>query len=68
MTFRLVVHPGEILGEDLEECGVSPSVLAKQIDVAPETIEEIISGSAGVTGDIALRLGALVRNERGILS
>ena len=33
--FKRAVHPGEILKEELEELGVSPTEFARQIDVPP---------------------------------
>lgn len=54
---RLVVHPGEVLGEELEELGVSARELARQINVPANRITQIIAGRRGVSGDTALRLG-----------
>ena len=51
------VHPGEILIEELAEIGVSPTELARQIDVPPNRISQIVLGKRSVTGDTALRLG-----------
>lgn len=51
------VHPGVVLGDELEEIGVSPTELARQIAVPPNRISEIIRGRRSVTGDTALRLG-----------
>jgi addiction module HigA family antidote len=55
--FRLVVHPGRILGEELEELGISARELARQINVPPNRITQIIRGQRGISGDTALRLG-----------
>jgi addiction module HigA family antidote len=55
--FRLVVHPGEILGDELEELGVSARELARQINVPANRITQIVKGQRGITGDTALRLG-----------
>ncbi len=52
-----VVHPGEILKDELEEMGVSPLVFACQIDVPPNRISQIIAGKRSVTSDTALRFG-----------
>lgn len=51
------VHPGEILREELDELGVSAAELARQIDVPPNRISQIIAGRRTVTGDTALRFG-----------
>jgi antitoxin HigA-1 len=52
-----VSHPGEILAEELEELGVSPTKLSRQIRVPANRISQIINGKRAVTGDTALRLG-----------
>ena len=51
------VHPGEILKDELAEFGVSQSEFARQIDVPPNRISQIIAGKRSVTGDTALRFG-----------
>ena len=55
--FRQAVHPGEILKDELAEFGVTPTEFARQIDVPPNRISQIIAGKRSVTGDTALRLG-----------
>ena len=55
--FKIAVHPGEVLQEELDERGISPSELARQINVPPNRISQIIAGKRSVTGDTALRLG-----------
>ncbi len=52
-----VLHPGEILKDELAELGVTPTTLARQIDVPANRISQIIAGRRSVTGDTALRLG-----------
>ena len=54
---KRVVHPGEILKDELETRGVSPTSFARQIDVPPNPISQILSGKRAVTGDSALRFG-----------
>ena len=55
--FKRAVHPGEILKEELDESGVSPTEFARQIDVPPNRIGQIIAGKRSVTADTALRFG-----------
>ena len=50
------VHPGEILGEELEELGLSASALAKALDVPTNRVTAILKGQRGMTADTALRL------------
>ena len=55
--FKRVVHPGEILKDELEELGVTPTAFARQIDVPPNRVSQIIAGKRSITGDTALRCG-----------
>ena len=55
--FRRAVHPGEVLRDELDESGVSPTAFARAIDVPPNRISQIIAGKRSITGDTALRLG-----------
>ncbi len=54
---KIAVHPGEVLGDELAEMEVTPTELARQIDVPPNRIGQIIAGKRSITGDTALRLG-----------
>ena len=54
---KRAVHPGEILQEELEELGVTPTALARDIGVPANRISQIIAGKRAITGDTALRLG-----------
>ncbi|MGE0256822.1 MAG: HigA family addiction module antitoxin [Alphaproteobacteria bacterium] len=54
---RPAIHPGEILADELDELGVTPTELARQIDVPANRITQIVQGKRSVTGDTALRLG-----------
>jgi addiction module HigA family antidote len=54
---RPLIHPGEILADELREIGVTPTELARQIKVPVNRVTQIIHGRRGITGDTALRLG-----------
>ncbi|MCY4621121.1 MAG: HigA family addiction module antitoxin [bacterium] len=54
---KRAVHPGLVLKDELRERNVTPTALARQIDVPPNRIGQIIAGKRSVTGDTALRLG-----------
>lgn len=56
-TTRPAIRPGEILADELGELGVSPTELARQINVPAKRVSQIINGKRAVTGDTALRLG-----------
>lgn len=50
-------HPGVVLKDELEELGVTPTEFARQIDVPPNRVSQIIAGKRAITGDTALRFG-----------
>ena len=53
----LPIHPGEILKEEfLDPMGISQYRLAKDINVPPRRINEIVHGKRSITADTALRL------------
>ena len=55
--FMRAVHPGEVLKDELAELWVSQAEFARQIDVPPNRVSQIIAGKRSVTGDTALRFG-----------
>ena len=55
--FRRATHPGIILKDELAALGVTPTEFARQIEVPPNRISQIIAGKRSVTGDSALRFG-----------
>jgi addiction module HigA family antidote len=51
------VHPGEILLEEfLKPLGISQNRLAREIQVPPRRVNEIVLGKRAITPDTALRL------------
>ncbi len=58
-----VHHPGEVLAQQLEAVGVSPTELARQLGVPANRITQIINGKRGITGDSALRLAHWFGNQ-----
>ena len=52
------ITPGEILLEEfLKPMGISQSQLAKDINVPPNRISQVVHGKREITADTALRLG-----------
>jgi addiction module HigA family antidote len=51
------IHPGAILAGELDGIGITPTELARQINVPPNRVTQIIHGKRAITGDTALRLG-----------
>ena len=54
---KIAVHPGQILKEELEDFGVLPTELARQVNVPANRITQLIQGKRNMTADTALRLG-----------
>jgi addiction module HigA family antidote len=54
---RTPIHPGEILGDELEEIGLSANQSADLIKTPPNRLYQILAGKRRITADTALRLG-----------
>jgi addiction module HigA family antidote len=54
---RPVIHPGEILADELQAIEITPTELARQLRVPTSRITQIVQGRRAITGDTALRLG-----------
>lgn len=54
---REPIHPGEFLVDELEEIEMTRTELARQLDVPPNRISQLIRGKRDLTADTALRLG-----------
>ncbi len=58
------IHPGDILLKDfIEEMGITPYKLAKDIHVDQMRIHEIINKKRSITADTALRLSKYFGNS-----
>ena len=58
------IHPGEILEEDfLKPMGMSAYKLAKETNLDPKRISEIIHGKRAISVDTALRFSKLFGNS-----
>jgi addiction module HigA family antidote len=56
------IHPGEILLEEfMKPNGISQNRLARDIDVNPARINDIVHGRSAITATLALRLGKYFR-------
>lgn len=55
--FKRAVHPGQVLKDELEELGITPTEFSRQIKVPPNRVSQIIGGKRSITGDTALRFG-----------
>ena len=51
---KRAAHPGEILKDELAEIGVTPTELARQIDVPANRTSQIINGKRSVSPSRAI--------------
>ncbi len=66
MTKLKNIHPGEILLEEfLLPMGISQNKLARDINVPPRRINEIVHGMRSVTADTDLRLSRALGTSEG---
>ena len=64
---REPTHPGELLREDvLPALKISVSEAARKLRVSRQTLHRILAGDAGVTPDMAVRLGKFCGNGPGL--
>ena len=54
---RTPIHPGETLGDELLEIGISAAELARILHVPSNRISQILVGKRAISPDTALRLG-----------
>jgi addiction module HigA family antidote len=50
------IHPGEILGDELVELGLSARAFAKALEIPVNRVTQILNGRRGAMADTALRL------------
>ena len=66
MTRIANIHPGEILLEEfLNPLSISQNKLARDIDVPPRRINEIVHGIRAITADTDLRLSRALGTSEG---
>ncbi len=49
-------HPGELIGDTLEELGVSITEAARALGVTRQQLHKIIAGRSGITPEMAFKL------------
>ena len=54
---RTPIHPGEILGDEIKELGISAAELARTLCVPANRVSQILAGKRAISADTALRLG-----------
>ena len=56
MEMKNPPHPGELLGDNLEEFGVSISAAAKGLGITRQQLHNLIAGRCGITPEMAVKL------------
>jgi addiction module HigA family antidote len=56
-NWKSLIHPGEILADELEEINLNVSQLATRVNISENELEQILKCPGNITGDIALKLG-----------
>jgi antitoxin HigA-1 len=64
---RKPTHPGELLREDVfPSLKISVSEAARKLRVSRQTLHRILAGNAGITANMAVRLGKFCGNGPGL--
>jgi addiction module HigA family antidote len=56
MQMKNPPHPGELIGDSLDELGISISAAAKGLGITRQQLHNIIAGRSVVTPEMAVRL------------
>ena len=56
MQMKNPPHPGELIGDNLEELGVSISAAAKGLGITRQQLHNLIAGRSGITPEMAVKL------------
>lgn len=53
-------HPGEIIAGVMEDLDIGIRQLARALDVAPSTIQRLVSSQAAISPEMAVKLAAVI--------
>lgn len=65
MPMKSPPHPGEMIGDSLEEMGLTVSEAAKGLGVTRQQLHNLISGRCAITPEMAFRLEKALGNTAG---
>ena len=51
-----IFHPGGVLGEEIEYCGLTRRKVAESMGISPTVLSEIISGKRNITTSTAIKI------------
>ena len=58
-----IIHPGEMIKDELEYRGITQKALAHEIGLSPSVVNEILNGKRSVTTEFAMLLEAALGIE-----
>jgi addiction module HigA family antidote len=61
-----LVHPGEMLREEIEALGLTIKDAARLLRMARPHLYQVMKGQSGITPELALKIGKLIGNGPGI--
>lgn len=53
-------HPGEIIADILDDLNIGIRELARSLNVAPSTVQRVVSGQMSVSPEMAVKLAAVL--------
>jgi len=56
MEMKNPPHPGELIGDTLDELGVSISAAARGLGITRQQLHNLIAGRSGITPEMAVKL------------
>lgn len=55
----IAFHPGQYIGELIEDYQLTQKELAEKLEVSPKTISELVNGEESISNDLAQKLEKL---------
>lgn len=66
LTSSMAIHPGEMIKDEIIARGLSQRELARQMEVSPSVLNEVLNGKRPVSPEYALMLEAVLGIDAGI--
>lgn len=63
LTPSNIIHPGEMIKDEIEYRGISQKALAEEIGISPSVLNEVLNGKRAVSTEYALLLEAALGIE-----
>jgi addiction module HigA family antidote len=66
ITSSLVIHPGEMIRDEIDARGITVAQLAEKMDVPQQKLDAMLDGKCPVSADYAMMLEAALGIDAGI--